>query len=347
MRVWTAYILSLVCIRVCESCSAGHSTARLTEPLELYLCACLSNYADTCSAESSTGQHITPELSVSDRTNPQPSRSLSPMRRAGFLVALVACVLCEGVAIDKQRHVTPMASRLAAVHLENRRACDASPGPARAGTTLPGGQGEAELMVEQQDVRVRRCKEDGGRSGPHQGRRAAQEASIANAGKAADFPRVRKDPDNAEIKLELADALNMVMRIKTNANSLVIEGVQETPAFKNIWRTLGGEAFPLASDARKAFPNSVKALAVYADPLYFSSSKGIVKQALTGVGKKYLAIAKELTDTPSRTASSAAPSSAASTTSRRGPSAPRAKRGSTCARGRRRRPRGATSTTRR
>ena len=119
----------------------------------------------------------------------------------------------------------------------------------------------------------------------------------ANANKAADLLRtaLKKDPENAEIKMELADALNMVMRIKTNANSLVIEGVQDSPAFKNIWRTLGGEAFPLATDARKAFPNSVKALAVYADSfLYFSSSKGIVKQALTGVGKKYLAIAKEL-----------------------------------------------------
>ena len=38
-----------------------------------------------------------------------------------------------------------------------------------------------------------------------------------------------------------------------------------------------------------------RALAVYADAfLYSSSAKGIVKQALTGVGKKYLGIAKEL-----------------------------------------------------
>ena len=44
-----------------------------------------------------------------------------------------------------------------------------------------------------------------------------------------------------------------------------------------------------------AFPSSVKALSVYADAfLYSSSAKGIVKQALTGVGKKYIAIAKEL-----------------------------------------------------
>lgn len=75
----------------------------------------------------------------------------------------------------------------------------------------------------------------------------------------------------------------------------MIEGTQDSPAFKAIWRTLGSESFGLASDARKAFPNDVKVLAVYADAfLYSSSAKGIVKQALTGVGKKYIAIANEL-----------------------------------------------------
>jgi len=123
----------------------------------------------------------------------------------------------------------------------------------------------------------------------------------ANADKAAILLRgaLKRDPDNAEIKMELADALNMVIRIKTNANSLVIEGTQDSPAFKKIWKDLGSEALPLALDARKAFPKSVKALAVHADAfLFLSSSQGIVKQALTGVGKKYIALAKELYEHP-------------------------------------------------
>merc|ERR1719343_759884 len=95
--------------------------------------------------------------------------------------------------------------------------------------------------------------------------------------------------------MELADALNMIMRIRTNGNGLIIEGTQDSPAFKDMWRKLGGEALPLANDARKAFPDSVKALHVYADSfLYSTSSKGIVKQALTGAGNKYLSIANEL-----------------------------------------------------
>jgi len=118
---------------------------------------------------------------------------------------------------------------------------------------------------------------------------------VKNVEAAADLLRgaLKRDPENVEIKLELADALNTVIRIKTNANSLVIEGTQDCPAFKKIWGTLGRESLPLATDARKAMPNSVKALAVYADAfLYASSAQGIVKQALTGVGKKYVAMAK-------------------------------------------------------
>lgn len=101
---------------------------------------------------------------------------------------------------------------------------------------------------------------------------------VSNASQAAELLRraLRRDPDNPQLKLELADALNMICRIKTNANSLIIEGVQESPAFKKIWRDLGSEALPLATEARKAMPNDVKALAVYADSfLYCSSSKGV------------------------------------------------------------------------
>lgn len=120
---------------------------------------------------------------------------------------------------------------------------------------------------------------------------------VANAGKAQQLLRaaLKRDPDNVDVKLELADAINMEIRIRTNANSLVIEGVQDSPAFKKIWRTLGSESYALAKEARKEYPSSVKVLAVYADSfLYTASAKGIVKQALTGVGKQYLSIAKEL-----------------------------------------------------
>ena len=57
-------------------------------------------------------------------------------------------------------------------------------------------------------------------------------------------------------RLDLADALNAVMRIKTNANTILIDGTLDTPANKKIWKELGGEALPLAKAAYKADKNA-------------------------------------------------------------------------------------------
>ena len=106
-------------------------------------------------------------------------------------------------------------------------------------------------------------------------------------------------PDDVQLQLELADALNAVMRIKTNANALVIEGTLDSPSNKKIWGTLGREALPLAKSAYKALPNDVRALAVYADSYLFEcSSKGMIKQALSGAAKEYKRIANELRKHP-------------------------------------------------
>jgi hypothetical protein len=108
-----------------------------------------------------------------------------------------------------------------------------------------------------------------------------------------------RDPKNDDVKLELADALNTVMRIKTHANALVIEGTLDTPANKRVWKILGDEALPLARDVYKARPGDVRALAIYADAFMFScSAKGIVKQALSGTAKEYKRVANELRKHP-------------------------------------------------
>ena len=110
---------------------------------------------------------------------------------------------------------------------------------------------------------------------------------------------LKKEPGNIETAMELADALNAVMRIKTNANALVIDGSLDTPANKRIWKALGDEALPLAKKAYEGRPGDVKALAVYADSFMFScSAKGIVKQALSGTAKEYKRVANELRKYP-------------------------------------------------
>lgn len=108
-----------------------------------------------------------------------------------------------------------------------------------------------------------------------------------------------RDPEDVDTKLELADALNAVMRIKTNANALIIDGSLDTPKNKKVWKVFGDEALPLAKAAYTAKPGDVKALAVYADSFMFScSAKGIVKQALSGTAKEYKRIANELRKYP-------------------------------------------------
>lgn len=49
------------------------------------------------------------------------------------------------------------------------------------------------------------------------------------------------NPDDPEIQLKTADAINAVMRIKTNANTILIEGSLDTPANKALWAEKGPE----------------------------------------------------------------------------------------------------------
>ena len=54
--------------------------------------------------------------------------------------------------------------------------------------------------------------------------------------------------------LTMPDVTYQVMRIKTHANALVIEGTLDTPGNKKVWKALGDEALPLARDAYKSKP---------------------------------------------------------------------------------------------
>jgi len=146
--------------------------------------------------------------------------------------------------------------------------------------------------------------EVGGSAGDEARKQAAvlmRKRGLANCEKAMELLRQvhAQQPDDLELKLELADAINAVMRIKTHANTIVLEGTVDSPAYKKIWRTLGNEALPLAKEAYTAMPTNVRALSIYADSFMFEcSSKDIVKQALSGAGKEYKRICKELLKYP-------------------------------------------------
>ncbi|KAJ1462980.1 hypothetical protein M885DRAFT_504470 [Pelagophyceae sp. CCMP2097] len=104
------------------------------------------------------------------------------------------------------------------------------------------------------------------------------------------------DPDNARLLFDAAEALNAAMRIKTQSNTITIDGTINTPERRRIWATDGPRAYALASRAMALTPKANgHDVAIYADAFMFSRShESLVKQAFTGVGSKYKALAERL-----------------------------------------------------
>ena len=57
---------------------------------------------------------------------------------------------------------------------------------------------------------------------------------------------------DAELLLKAADAVNTAMRIRTNSNTITIDGTVETPANKAVWKKNGQRAYDLAAKGLKA-----------------------------------------------------------------------------------------------
>ena len=105
----------------------------------------------------------------------------------------------------------------------------------------------------------------------------------------------------AAFHLKAGDALNCAMRIQGTGNIILLEGVLDTPSNKKFWGTHGPRALRLIRAAREAHPtlrHDAAAAAMEMDAfMYSSSSKGILRQALTGAGATFKALAEELVNT--------------------------------------------------
>ncbi len=105
-------------------------------------------------------------------------------------------------------------------------------------------------------------------------------------------------PAAASLRLKAADALCCAMRIRGNGNILMLEGTLDTPSNKKFWGAHGPRALELVRAARAAHPPlraDPHATAVEMDAfMYASSSKGILRQAVTGAGTEYLKLANGL-----------------------------------------------------
>ena len=105
----------------------------------------------------------------------------------------------------------------------------------------------------------------------------------------------------ASYQLKAGDAINCAMRIHGTGNILLLDGTLDTPANKKFWGTHGPRALALIKAARAShapYASDAAATAMEMDAfMYSSSSKGIIKQALTGAGVTFKALADELTYT--------------------------------------------------
>lgn len=98
-----------------------------------------------------------------------------------------------------------------------------------------------------------------------------------------------RDPENIDLMIKRSQALNAIMRVKTNGNALKIDGSgQDTEEHKKIWAQYAPESVKLAETAYKKRPDDQGALCAYASSYMFhSSSFGILKAIFAGAAGQY------------------------------------------------------------
>ncbi len=98
-----------------------------------------------------------------------------------------------------------------------------------------------------------------------------------------------KEPGNIEIMTKTANALNHIMRVKTNGNTLRIDGnTHDNEKNKKIWGKYGKEAVKLSEKAFKEKSDDCFTLNVYAESyMYYSSSFGILTAIFKGAAGQY------------------------------------------------------------
>ncbi|MCU0821405.1 MAG: hypothetical protein MUC95_02890 [Spirochaetes bacterium] len=103
-------------------------------------------------------------------------------------------------------------------------------------------------------------------------------------------------PDNVDLMIKTAGVLNCIMRVKTNSNTINVDGsTQDNDTNKAIWKKYGEEAVKYASTAAEKRPNDVNAAVVYMEAyMYYMSSFGIFQAIFEGAAGKYKSLASTL-----------------------------------------------------
>jgi len=104
-----------------------------------------------------------------------------------------------------------------------------------------------------------------------------------------------KEPENLDLLWKTADCMNMIMRLKTDGNMVLVEGASDTPAARKVWSTYGADAYAHAKKVAAARPKDIVAQATLSEAFMFhSSSFGIIKAITSGAATEYKANANKL-----------------------------------------------------
>ena len=103
------------------------------------------------------------------------------------------------------------------------------------------------------------------------------------------------NPTSDALKLKLADASVSLLRSLTNANAVLIDGISDSEANRQLWKEYAFEAYDLLKALHKARPNDAKVHVLMTEAYtYRTSSKGILKAAVTGDGLTFMKLVSQI-----------------------------------------------------
>lgn len=97
------------------------------------------------------------------------------------------------------------------------------------------------------------------------------------------------------MKLKVAEASVSFLRTATNANAVMVDGISDSDENRRLWKEYAFEAYDLLKEVHKARPDDPHVHVLMAEAYtYRTSSKGIVKAAVTGDGITFMKYVKQI-----------------------------------------------------
>jgi len=108
-------------------------------------------------------------------------------------------------------------------------------------------------------------------------------------------PFLPPPPHSPSLKLKLANASVSLLRSLTNANAVLIDGISDSEANRKLWKQYAFTAYDLLKDLHKQQPDNPQIHVLMTEAYtYRTSSKGILKAAVTGDGLTFMKLVDQI-----------------------------------------------------